>query len=281
MLGNLDNEVIFKKAFTDKLVLTTFVHDVLGIDVEFDKIETEKQFSPKIGDIDIKLDIFAESKDKRVVVELQRIQYDYNFDRFLHYFMAAIIEIQKIAKKYHIDQTVYLIVVMTEPYSYLDKQGYPVRDEVLLLNLNPRTLTGEERAIYGHQFMLLNPNHPEESTPQATRDWLDLVYQSIHTPTRSTLNRQNKGIERAIELITLEHLSSAELTALKDEESMQAKTFRREHTAILKEKTATVLRLHAMGMANDLIGQGVGLTEKEVEEIISWSKLSKKERKER
>ena len=73
MLGNLDNEVIFKKAFTDKLVLTTFVHDVLGIDVEFDKIETEKQFSPKIGDIDIKLDIFAESKDKRVV-ELQRIQ---------------------------------------------------------------------------------------------------------------------------------------------------------------------------------------------------------------
>ena len=281
MLGNLDNEVIFKKAFTDKLVLTTFVHDVLGIDVEFDKIETEKQFGPKIGDIDIKLDIFAESKDKRVVVELQRIQYDYNFDRFLHYFMAAIIEIQKSAKKYQIDQTVYLIVVMTEPYSYLDKRGYPVRDEVLLMNLNPRTLMGEERAIYGHQLMLLNPNHPEESTPQATRDWLDLVYQSIHTPTRSTLNKGNKGIERAIELITLEHLSSAELTALKDEESMQAKAFRREHTAIQKAKTATVLRMNEDNLPIALIAKYVELSEKEVEDIIAWSKLSKEERRER
>ena len=32
MLGNLDNEVIFKKAFTDKTVFTAFVRDVLGIE---------------------------------------------------------------------------------------------------------------------------------------------------------------------------------------------------------------------------------------------------------
>ena len=44
MLGNLDNEVIFKKAFTNKIVFTAFVRDILGIDVVVDKIETEKKF---------------------------------------------------------------------------------------------------------------------------------------------------------------------------------------------------------------------------------------------
>ncbi|TAD95966.1 MAG: hypothetical protein EAZ97_14750, partial [Bacteroidetes bacterium] len=44
MLGNLDNEVIFKKAFTDKIVFKAFVRDILGIDIEVDKIETEKKF---------------------------------------------------------------------------------------------------------------------------------------------------------------------------------------------------------------------------------------------
>ena len=33
MLGNLDNEVIFKKAFTDKIVFKAFVRDILGIDI--------------------------------------------------------------------------------------------------------------------------------------------------------------------------------------------------------------------------------------------------------
>ena len=68
MLGNLDNEVIFKKAFTNKIVFTAFVRDILGIEIEVDKIETEKKFDPKIGYVDFELDIFAESKDKRIAI---------------------------------------------------------------------------------------------------------------------------------------------------------------------------------------------------------------------
>lgn len=83
MLAPLDDETIFKRAFTDKTVFTHFVKDVVGIEVEVDKIETEKKFEPK-GQIAVSFDIFAESVDKRVVIEIQRIDYDYNFDRFLH-----------------------------------------------------------------------------------------------------------------------------------------------------------------------------------------------------
>ncbi len=41
-LGSLDNEVIFKKAFTNKVVFKAFVKDALGIDFEVGVIETEK-----------------------------------------------------------------------------------------------------------------------------------------------------------------------------------------------------------------------------------------------
>jgi hypothetical protein len=116
MLANLDNEIIFKKAFTNKIVFKAFVRDILGIEIEVDKIETEKKFVPKIGYVDFELDIFAESIDKRICVEIQRIEYDHHFDRFLHYFFMLIAEQQKNSKEYKIEQTVYVIIVLTAPY---------------------------------------------------------------------------------------------------------------------------------------------------------------------
>ena len=219
MLGNLDNEVIFKKAFTNKVVFKAFVKDILGLDVEVDKIETEKKFNPKIGYIDFELDIFAETVDKRIVIEIQRVEYDHHFDRFLHYFFMLIAEQQKRAKEYNIEQTVYLIVVLTAPYTISEKNGKAIKDEVLLINLNPQTLKGAIRNLYDHQFVTLNPNHPQAATPQSIRDWLDLIYQSIHNPERPVLNTKNKGIKKAIELISFENLTREERTQAKNKEA--------------------------------------------------------------
>lgn len=57
-----------------------FVRDILGIDVEPEKVETEKGFQPKIGNINFKYDIFAEDKKKRIIIEIQKLEYDHNFD---------------------------------------------------------------------------------------------------------------------------------------------------------------------------------------------------------
>ncbi|MBC7796392.1 MAG: PD-(D/E)XK nuclease family transposase [Pyrinomonadaceae bacterium] len=219
MLANLDNEVIFKKAFTDKIVFKAFVRDILGIEVEVDKIETEKQFEPRIGYVDFKLDIFAETTDKRIVIEIQRVEYDHNFDRFLHYFLMTIAEQQKRSKAYGIEQTVYVIVVLTAPYKISEKNGKPIKDEVLLMKLNPRDLQGIERDLYGHQIVFLNPNHPNENTPQAIRDWLDLIYQSIYNSERPVLNRENEGINRVVEIISFENLTPEERAESKNQES--------------------------------------------------------------
>jgi PD-(D/E)XK nuclease family transposase len=218
MLGSLDNQVIFKKAFTDPTVFKCFVHDILGIDVEVEKIQTEKKFEPKIGYIDFELDIFAETIDKRIVIEIQRVEYDSHFDRFLHYFLMLIAEQQRNSKTYNIDQTVYVIVVLTMPYKINQKNGKPIKDEVLVLNINPQTLKGEVRNLYGHQFVCLNPNHSDKDTPQPIRDWLDLIYQSIHNPMRPVLNLENKGILKAVELITFDNLTPEERTKAKNQE---------------------------------------------------------------
>lgn len=261
MLGNLDNEIIFKKAFTNKLVFTSFVKDILDIDVEVDKIETEKKFTPKIGYVDFELDIFAETIDKRIAIEIQRVEYDHHFDRFLHYFLMLIAEQQKKAKEYNIDQTVYVIVVLTAPYTINEKNGKPIKDEVLLLTINPQNLKGEVKDLYGHQFVCLNPNHPQEKTPKRIRDWLDLIYQSIHSPERPVLNTQHKGIRKAIELISFENLTPKERSQAKNKEAAKvtiAKIGRIKAIEIAKNGITE-------GMNNDLIAK---ITELSLEEII-------------
>jgi hypothetical protein len=223
VLARLDSEIIFKKAFTDKFVFTHFVKDIIGIDVEVDKIETEKQFENKVANINFKLDIFAETTDKRIVIEIQRVEYDHNFDRFLHYFFSTIVEQQKKSANYGIEQIVYLIVMLTEPYTITDKTGQVVRDEVLLLEINPRNLVNKYVALYGHQLYFLNPNYRDTNTPPQIRDWLNLVYQSIHHSQNPTLNTQNQGVMRAADLITYEKLSPEEVEASKNAELAREK----------------------------------------------------------
>jgi len=62
MLGNLDNEVIFKKAFTDKFVLQCLVRDLFKVDFVPETVETEKRFAPKVSSIDFKYDILQKAK---------------------------------------------------------------------------------------------------------------------------------------------------------------------------------------------------------------------------
>jgi hypothetical protein len=282
-LGSLDNEVIFKKAFTNKIVFKAFVKDVLGIDFEVDVIETEKKFLPKIGYIDFELDIYAESVDKRICVEIQRVEYDHHFDRFLNYFLMLIAEQQKSAKEYSIDQTVYMIVVLTEKYTIREKDGKAVKDELLFINLNPQNIRGEVRNLYGHQMVCLNPNHPDKDTPQQIRDWLDLVYQSIHNAARPVLNIANEGIRTAAELISFENLTPEERSLSKRKEAGKIKLAKAKQ-AIRDEERAkaeqekeqkeieVVLNLHQIGLTVENIAKALNITEEKVNQILAAHK---------
>ena len=223
MLAPLDNEIIFKKAFTDPFVLTRFVKDILGIDFDPGRIETEKKFSPKIANIDFAYDIFAESKDHRVVVELQRVEYDYHFDRFLHYHYAAVIELQASAKEYKIEQKVFTVVVLTEPYVVKGADGFPVKDDVLISSADPVNLQGKTRNLFGHQLIFLNPNYISSDTPTNYRDWLSLFFESIHNPKSYQLNLDNTAVRKVVDIIDYDNISGEMVVTMKNSEGRKAK----------------------------------------------------------
>ncbi len=214
MLAPLDNGTVFKTAFTDKTVFKSFVRDIVGIEIEVNKIETEKKFTPKIGSVDFSLDIFAESADKRVIIEIQRVDYDYNFDRFLHYFIMAIAEMQSGSNDYLLDRTVYSIIVLTAPYT-LSKKGGATRDEVLIASLDPRNLKDKVANIFGHKLIFLNPSYRNDKTPANYHDWLELIDESIHNPDDFSVNMKNKGVRRVVQLIDQEHISPEQRRLLK------------------------------------------------------------------
>lgn len=221
-LARLDNEVFFKKAFTDEIVFKAFVKDIVGIEIQPDKIETEKAFQPKLGNINFKYDIFAEDTKRRIVVEIQKVEYDrqatlHNFDRFLHYHLQAITEQQRSSEDYSVEKTVYTIVVMTAPYKINEKTREFYRDEVLISTLNPKNLNGIERKLFNHELIYLNPNYKGDDTPQNYRDWLDLIYESIHNPQNPKVNILNEGVKRAVEIVSYENINPYEWEESKKE----------------------------------------------------------------
>ena len=275
MLAPLDNETIFKKAFTDKIVFLQFVKDVLGIEIEVDKIETEKKFEPKIGDIDISYDIFAESTDHRVIIEIQKIDYDYNFDRFLHYHIMAVAQLQRSAKEYKIEQTVYTIIVLTAPYKINQKTGEPIKDEVMISSVDPRNLGGKTVNIYGHQLIFLNPHYRTKDTPENYLDWLDLMYESVHNPENYHVNLKNKGVEKVVELIDYDKLSPEAVHLMKVSEQKKAMRKIVENEGFEKGKKEGIeegLKKGKIEMAKAMKEEGEPL-----EKISKFTGLSKEE----
>ena len=275
MLTALDNEVIFKKAFTDKEVFVGFIKDLLGLDIEVETIETEKAFLPKVGNIAFKYDVFAETIDKRIIIEIQKVDYDHNFDRFLHYHLQGITQQQQTSKDYTIPQTVYTIIFFTAPYTISAKNGQPIQDEFLLSSVNPRNIKGFEREIYGHQLIFLNPNYRNAETPPNIKDWLDLIYESIHNPAHPKINLSNAAIKKVSELINYDEMTSAEITASKIEESKKVTLSIYEEKGRVEgkiegkveEKQEIAAKLKAKGFPVDEITEITGLTTEEIEKL--------------
>ncbi len=260
-LARLDNEVFFKKAFTNQLVFRAFVKDIAGIEVEPETIETEKSFQPKLGNIHFRYDIFAEDTKKRIIIEIQKVEYDHNFDRFLHYHLQGITEQQRTSEDYGVERTVFTIVVITAPYKIHEKTNSFYRDEVLISSLNPKNLKGIERKIFNHELIFLNPNYKDQDTPENYRDWLDLFYESIHNPHNPNINFLRAGIKKASELIDLNNVSPEEWEQSKIEVGKRKVI----QIAIREDRIEIAKNLKNNGVSMSIISASTGLSEDEIE----------------
>lgn len=280
-LANLDNEIFFKKVFTDPEVFRAFVRDVTGVDVVDAKIETEKQLERKVAAINFKLDIYAESADKRVVIEIQRVDYDYSFDRFMHYFLALLVDLQRKSSDYSFKQEVYTIVVLTSPYVVKEKTGELIKDDVLITDLNPRTLANKIREVYPHKLIFLNPNYKSPETPKEIQDWLEFIFQSIKNPENPTFNKSNKSILKAAELADISNMPLSVLESAKIAEA-RTKTIKIyasiEHEKGVvegveigkeEERNKLVLEMHKEGLPVGQIAKITKRSEAEITAILS------------
>ncbi len=243
MLAPLDNETFFKKAFTNKIVFEQFILDIFQKKISVNKIETEKKFEPKAGYIDMTIDIFAETTDHRFVIEIQRIDYDHNFDRFLYYFLQTITQQQKKAKNYTIKQEVLAIVILTQPYKLHKKTNQAFQDNVMTLDFNLRNIKGDIIKIWGHNLVFLNP-HPKyenQETPQNYKDWFKLIRKSLLSEAEQktykySLNLHNKGIAKAVSIINYDNLTGEEIRQAKIAEGKKIMRIKNRNEIVEKVK---------------------------------------------
>ncbi len=267
MLGNLANEVIFKKAFTDKFVLQCLVRDLFHVDFVPETVETEKRFEPKIAHIDFSYDIFAQSLDKRIIVEIQKVDYDYNFDRFLLYHNMAIAEMQRSSKEYKTDKVVYTIAVFTGKYVPSERIGKVVERDILFHHSNLFDLEGKEFDVFGHKLIFLNHNYLRDITPQGYKDWLSLVKESIKNPENPLINLANQGVKKVAELIDYDKLSPEELRENKNRNAAESAKDAYRLAAEYESKSQIAKKLLKRNLSNEDISEDTGLTLEQVQRL--------------
>lgn len=185
----------------------------------------------------------------------------------------AIAQLQRGSEQYKIRQTVFTIVVLTEPYKFDQKNGLPIRDEVMITSLDPRNLEDKVVEIYGHKLIFLNHHFKNENTPANYRDWLDLFYESIHNAGDYKVNLGNPGIKRAVELIEYDRLTPEQMHCMKVDSQrkvvrqMDREEGKKEGLEEGKRVNAieTARKMKTDGLAVDLISKYTGLAPVDIE----------------
>ncbi len=266
--NSITSTTLPKNVFTDVEIFTAFVKDVLGIDIEIEKVETEKMLPSKVSPIKFKMDLFAEDADQRTIVEIQKVDYDYTYDRFSHYFFANIIDLQSDSKTYSAKKDVYVIVVVTSAYKLKDKNGKTITDDVLLTDTNPCTLQGDKRYMHDHKMVILNAINTNDDTPEAIKDWLDLIVESMkEEQDLSKINQSKKAIAKAIRIAERDQLTPEQRAESKIQEMRKITLALREAEAVRDDRIEAILKFHKNGVAISVIAVSYDMTAAEVEAI--------------
>lgn len=261
-VASLQYGVIFKKAFSDKDVFKGFVRDILGINLEITKVETEKEFKPVIGHVNVKFDLYAEDSKNHIIVEIQHDRNDDHYDRFLHYHCVALLNQAKNAEEYRPKTTVYTIVVLTS--------GDRHQCDVSVIDFNPKRLNGTALNEFKHKVIYLCPKYVDENTPLLYQEWLRVINESL---SRQVDESQYRLAEIQTALLRIEEDGiTPDERALMIEESYSQKAEQRGIEQGIDEGKHTkaieiAKNLLAMDLDIESIVKATGLTSVEIENL--------------
>jgi hypothetical protein len=209
-VASLRYGVIFKKAFCQPHIFSAFATAFTGIDIEIDEVETEKSFSPVIGNVDSRFDLFAEDKKNRVIIDIQHRRYDDHYDRFLHYHCAALLEQAVSHANYKPKMQVVTIVVLTS--------GDQHQTDLSITDFEPKKLDGTGMGETQHKIIYLCPKYVSEHTPEPYREWLRAIDDSLDEQVEET-NFHNQFIQEIFTLIKKDTTTPQEYARMKQQYS--------------------------------------------------------------
>ena len=253
-VASLRYGVIFKKAFCDLEIFKTFVHDVLGITLEIDKVETEKTFDKPISKVIPRFDLYAEDLKNRVIVDIQHERLSDYYHRFLYYHCVALLEQISKAVDYRPTLKVFTIVVLTSG----DKHGV----DVSVIDFDPHDLKGKALGEIPHKVYYLCPKYATDQTPSPYREWLQAIDDTLDNIVDETAY-QNPIIRRVFDLIEDDLVSPKERAKMFDESGDEKLL----DDAVTKAKLEIAKAMLADGFAPSVIARLTKLSVAEIEEL--------------
>jgi len=258
-VASLHYGVIFKKAFSQPDIFKAFVKAVLGIELEIDKVETEKSFKPPIGNVDSRFDLFAQDEKNRIIVDIQHEKKESHYDRFLHYHCAAILEqMPKGELSYRPKLKVFTIVVLTSN----DKH----EKDVLTIDFDPKDLQGNRINEIPHQVIYLCPKFVNENTPIAYREWMEAIKDTLDEQVEESHYR-NVMIQKIFAAIEEDGLTPRDRYDMIEEYENNKLIADKEIEAKLEEKKEIAKNMLALNLALEIIAQSTGLSPSEIESL--------------
>ena len=256
-VASLRYGVIFKKAFCDVDVFKGFVRDILGIEIDIDKVETEKEFDPTIGNVAVKFDLYAQDDKGRVIVEIQhRYSTDDHYDRFLHYHCVALLEQVKNAKNYRPPLAVYTIVVLTSPDS-------KYQEDILTIDFDLKTKEGKGLNAIPHKIVYLCPRYVDDNTPMACREWLEVIFDSLDGSVDESIYHKSE-VQKVVEHIEQNSVSPEEKAEMIEEYNWEE--FLGKQEELVRQSIAK--KLLSKGIDIDTITETTGLTPTEIQKLF-------------
>lgn len=253
-VASLRYGVIFKKAFSQPDIFTAFVKAVLGVQIEIDKVETEKSFRPIVGYVDSHFDLFAQDDKNRIIVDIQHIQAEDHYDRFLHYHCIALLEQITKAKNYRPEMKVFTIVVLTSN----DKH----EKDVLTIDFDPKDLQGHGINEIPHKVIYLCPNYVNADTPPAYKEWLDAIKDTLDEEVDES-HYHDAMIQKIFSSIEKDSITPTERYEM-FEEYNQREYVEKEKSEV---KLGIAKNLLKTDLAIETIAETTGLTLAEIERI--------------
>ncbi len=258
-VASLRYGVIFKKVFSKPHIFTAFVKDMLGIEIEIDKVETEKSFEPVVGNVDSRFDLFAQDKKNRLIVDIQHKRYKDHYDRFLHYHCVALLEQITSSANYKPDMQVYTIVVLTS--------GDKHKTDILVTDFRPKKLDGTWVAETQHKIVYVCPKYVTDETPEPYKEWLKAINDSLDKRVEEG-DYKNEIIQEIFSLIKKDEISPAEYAWMKDEysdeEYMQEQTQKARKAGMKKGREEGVEKGREEGVVKGVLMMAKNMKEAEV-----------------